>query len=357
MSTIFGALRLSDTDYAFKSTQGQAIIYEAIREHLAMHNAALDAMTSIFVERTTEDYKLRYRLPGGGRLQKRGTQSPVAAVKPYGYWDVAFPLEDYAASVAMDDVTRAYTSVADLEATVNNVVVQDLNTVRWELLRALFGNTAKTFADENRGDLTIQPLANGDSVVYPPVIGSDTEATDNHYLASGYTAANISDTNDPYVTVIAELEEHFGAVTGNSPIAVLINSAQTTKTRGLAGVVEVQDRWIDPGDSTAVPTGLPFIPGKVIGRHMEGAWISQWDYIPSGYMLAVHLGAPKPLYQRVDPAETGLPRGLALVAEDQAFPFNSATWRHRFGFGAANRLNGVVIQITDGSYSVPTAYA
>lgn len=357
MSAIFGALRLSDSDRVYNATTGQAVIYQAIQEHLAQHNAALNAAMSVFVDETTDQYKRRYRLPGGGRLQARGLQSDVAAVKQTGYWDVAFPLYDFGAAIAGDDVTLAYMTVGELDRHISTVLQQDVNTARWELLRALFRSSARTFTDELWGDLTIQPLANGDSVVYPPVIGSDSEATDTHYLASGYTAANISDTNDPYVTVVAELEEHFGTVTGNSPIAVFINAAQTAKTRALAGVVETPDRWIDPGDSTAVPTGLPPIPGKIIGRHMEGAWISQWDYIPSGYMVAIHMEAPKPLIQRVDAGDTGLPQGLALVAEDQEFPFRRSTWRHRFGFGVGNRLNGVVIQITDGSYSAPSAYA
>ena len=357
MSSIFGTLRIADTDRVFNATVGQRSIYDAIQQHLAMHNAALQAAMAVFVDGETETFKERYKLPAGGRLQARGTQAPVAAVKRTGYWDVAYPIFDYAAAWGGDDVEMAYMTAQELANHVITIMQQDVNTARWELLRALFGATARTYSDKLHGDLTIQPLANGDSVAYPPVIGSDSETTDNHYLATGYTAANVSDANDPYVTGIGELTEHFGIETGNSPIAFLVNTAQVAKTRGLAALVDVQDRWINPGDSTAVPTGLPAIPGQIIGRHAEGGWISRWDYIPSGYILAVHLDAPKPLKMRVDPADTGIARGLALVAEDQEFPFRTSTWRHRFGFGVSNRLNGVVLQLTDGSYSTPSAYA
>jgi hypothetical protein len=75
-------------------------------------------------------------------------------------------------------------------------------------------------------------------------------------------------------------------------------------------------------------------------------------------MLAVHLEAPAPVIKRVDPAATGLGRGLQLVAEDESFPFTASFWRHRFGFGVGNRLNGVVMELgTGGTYTVPAAYA
>jgi len=359
MTAIFGSLRLSDTDRVYNATVGQRMIYDAIADHLAMHNAALNAAMAMFVEETTENHTERFQLPGGGRLQRRGSQSDVAAVKQTGYWDVAFPLDDFGDAIAGDDVTLAYMTVRDLEKHVQTVLTRDTNTVRHELLRAMFRSTAATHVDPLWGSLTIRPLANGDGTLYPPVIGSDTEADDTHLVNTGYTAANISDTNDPIANVaIPELEEHFGQITGNSPIAVFINAAQVAKVSALTAMIEVTDRWVRPGDDTATPTGLPPIPGKILGRHSAGAWVSQWDYIPSGYMLAVHLDAPKPLKMRVDPADTGLAQGLTLVARDMEFPFERSTWRHRFGFGVANRLNGVAIEVSaDGTYTTPTAYA
>jgi hypothetical protein len=74
-------------------------------------------------------------------------------------------------------------------------------------------------------------------------------------------------------------------------------------------------------------------------------------------MLSVHLGVPKPLIRRIDPPDTGLGDGLQLVANDAQFPFNDSVWRHRFGVGGGNRLNGVVMEVAaGGTYTVPTAY-
>jgi hypothetical protein len=61
---------------------------------------------------------------------------------------------------------------------------------------------------------------------------------------------------------------------------------------------------------------------------------------------------------RVDPADTGLPRGLNLVAEDEDYPMRTAYYERRFGLGVGNRLNGYALEVsTDGSYAPPSDYA
>lgn len=358
MSTIFGSLRLADTDYVFNATAGQRVIYDTARAYVAEQNAALDAVLSTFVDEQTDEHTRRYSLPGGGMLQRRGGQAQSGAIKATGAWDVAFPLLEYGDQIAGDDVAMAYMTVGALDRHIQTVLNRNVNTVRYELLKTLFTNTAGTFIDEQWGSLTIQPLANGDSVVYPPAVGSATEATDTHYIASGYIGSAISDTNDPYAgIVIPELEEHFGQSQGGSPIVTFINLAQVAKTNALAAVVEAGDRWINVGANTDTIILPPTVPGTVIGRHMNGTWIVRWDWIPADYMLAVHLDAPRPVVKRVDPAATGLPSDLALVSTDAETPFRAAHWRNRFGFGVGNRLNGVVVKLTAAAYDIPAAYA
>jgi len=361
MSSIFGALNLNDTDRVFLSTLGQNVVYDAVQETIALHNAEVQAALSIFIEETTSNYKERYKLPGGGRLDRLGfaPQGQAAAGKTTGSWDVAYPLEEFGRQIAADRVSFAYMTTQDLDRHLSTVFAQDINTVRFELLKALLNSSQDTFTDPLWGSLSIEPLANGDSVVYPPVLGSESEATENHYLESGYAASAISDTNDPYVTLVDELEEHFGAVSGGSNIVVFINNAQRAKTADLTDFDPVNDRYIAPGTQTAIPVGAPGgIPGRILGRHNAGAWISEWRWVPANYMIAVHLEAARPLKQRIDPADTGLGMGLQLVAESDKHPFTESHYSHRFGFGAANRLNGVVLELgTGGTYTVPAAYA
>jgi hypothetical protein len=83
----------------------------------------------------------------------------------------------------------------------------------------------------------------------------------------------------------------------------------------------------------------------------------QWDYIPAGYMIAIHQDAPKPLFMRVDPADTGIPSGLHFRDEET---LQGKRWRaiNRYGFGTANRLNGVVMEFgVGGGYTIPAAFA
>ena len=83
-----------------------------------------------------------------------------------------------------------------------------------------------------------------------------------------------------------------------------------------------------------------------------------WRWLPTAYALAQYIGAPKPVKQRVDPADTGLGQGLQLVATDEDHPFNMAYYRHRFGLGVGNRLNGVALQfVASTSYSTPSGFS
>lgn len=360
MSGIFGAIGVSDSDRVFKATQGQKLIYEAAARYVAERNAELDAAYAVFVQGETEDHTLRYKLPGGGYMQRRGRAGRPGAVKATGSWDVAFPLEDWADSIAIDDVTMAYMTVGELDRHIQTVLNRNVNTVRFEMLKALFNNVNATFVDELWSSLTIRRLANTDGTLYPPVRGSNADADDEHYLSSGYATTAISDTNNPFPTIRDELSQHFGgALTGGVNIAVFINPAQTAKVRALSNFVELPAVAIQVGANTAVPRTIPaelMRFGQVLGW-CDDCWVVAWEWIPAAYMLGVHLDAEKPLWKRVDPADTGLGRGLQLVAKDVDFPFEESFWRHRFGYGVANRLNGVFMFIDAGAFSIPSGYS
>lgn len=364
MAGIYGALGLNTTDsqLIYIQTIGQTAIYDAVDQVLAQHTADLNAAMGFLVEAETEDHTERYMLPGGGRLQRMGPDGRPGAVKASGKWDVAFPLEEFAAEWAASRVAYAYMTMRDLDRHMKTIEQQNINTVRFEMLRAIFNNTSRTFVDPIRASLTIQPLAIGatDGVTYPPVLGSETDQTLDRYAESGYAASAISDTNDPFPTIVNPLEASFGAPTGGSPIVVFINNAQTAKVGLLSAFDAVTNRYVDPGDNISTVMGLPDgLPGRVLGVHEDsGAVIVEWRWIPANYMLGIHLQAPPPLKKRVDPGYTGLGRGLSIVAQSETYPFSESIYSHRFGFGVGNRLNGFVLELgTGGTYTIPTAYA
>jgi hypothetical protein len=222
MTNWYGMLGIGDSDRVFQATEGQQVVYTAATAYLAQINAQLMAQMQLLVSDTTETYKQRYRLPGGGRLQRRGVNSQPGATRASGYWDVAYPLDDFADQKAWNDVDRGYMTMAEFDIQLQDTILKNVGTVRYEMLKAIFNNTARTFSDRLWGDLTIQPLANGDAVLYPPIAGSETEAIETLYYGSNYTAANISDTNNPITGIVTKLEDHFGENQGGERIVVFV---------------------------------------------------------------------------------------------------------------------------------------
>jgi hypothetical protein len=355
MTTIFGYLNLNDSDRVFNATQGQRVIYDAAKAFIDAKNAEMNAAYSVFVEETFDIFKERYELPGGGYMQEIAHAQRPDSIKVSGVWDVAYPLKNFADAISGSRVDMAYMTVAKLENNILTVQNRSVNVTRRELLRALLYKEQETFHDEIRGDLLVEPLANGDTVVYPPLPGASAAATRQRYNGSNYTAASISDTNNPYVTIAADLRNDFGQQQGSTNIAVFINSAQVAKTQALTDWRPITNTTILTGANTDqlvnVPTGLP---GVVIGQ-VSGCWVVQWDFMPTGYMLGIHLDAPAPLKKRIDPADTGLGDGLQLIAEEYEYPFKSSYWQNRFGFGVGNRLNGYAMQlVASTTYTSPT---
>lgn len=357
MANLAGLLGVSDASRTYLNTVGQKLVFEAANKWLAAHNADMQAFQSVFVEGETEDYTFRYKLPGGGRLQRRSGQAQSGTTKPTGAWDVAFPLEEFGSQIAYTEDGAAEMTVQDMQLHLDAVRTQDINTMRFELLKALFNNTARTFVDEIKGSLTIQPLANNDAVNYPPVLGSESEAGENHYIETGYAPSAISDTNNPYETGRNDLEEHFGTPSGFGNVVAFINPDAKAKTEALTDYDPVNDSAKLPGSTRDVVTGAPMVPGRLLGR-TSGVWVAEWRWIPATYMLFIDLDQPRPLMIRRPGSYTGFPRGLALRSTDTAYPFRAAHYSHRFGVGAGNRLNGVVLELANGgSYTIPTAFA
>lgn len=354
MASIFGHLNVSDGDRAFNAVAGQRAIFDAVTAYMNRINAELNSALSVFLSHSTDAFKYRFYLPASGYLQRRGPDGRYGGIKAAGSWDVAFPLEDMGAQIVGNDVDMAYMTVGELNRHIQGVAKANINSVRYEVLRRLLNNADRTFVDPRHGSLTVMSLANGDAVVYPPVVDSDTEATESHMYYTGYATASISDTNDPIATLVSELDEHFG----QTEKVAFINTAEKAKIAALTKFTKVVPSQINPASTTATVAGtMPNVPGTIIGFHSDGCWVSQWDRVPATYILGVSLEEEPPLVRRIDPADTGLGDGLQLVAVDEDFPFVGSFWRHRFGLGVGNRLNGVVLQThTATGYDIPSGY-
>ena len=357
MSTIFGLAQLSAADYQFMRQADNRLIYEATNTYLQQAMKEMRESARLFVEGTTTKAKEQYQLPMGGRMQERTGNVKSDAVRRNGKWDVAYPLKEFGDAVATTDVDFAYMSPQEFQTHIDGVIIRASNTYRFEILKRIFKNTTDTFTDPRLGSLTIQPLANGTGgELYPPVHGSEDEATANHYLESGYVASAISDTNNPVKTMTDILVLRYGRMTGGIPITTSINSAQRAKIEALTNFRPYVPNAIQAGADTDRVVGNPLGVGETIG-YINSSWIDVWDWMPENYMVSVFIDAPKALHERIDLPEVGLGSGLQLVAQENVYPALFNEWRWRFGLGTSNRLSAVVMELgSGGSYTIPTIY-
>ena len=77
MSGIYGLLGLDDNDRSFVNVVGQDVVFDAVNQLIVDWNNDVNAMLGLFIEESTELFKERYYLPGGGYMQEVGTHAPA----------------------------------------------------------------------------------------------------------------------------------------------------------------------------------------------------------------------------------------------------------------------------------------
>lgn len=356
--TIAGILGIQDSERTYVEGVGQRQVFDAVQTYLQMVNEDLGRVTSLFVEKTTEDHKFRYYLPADGEMQETSELGKPGESKVTGSWDVALPLRSWGDAVGSARVDLAYMTLSDYQRSIDGVVLRAQNTLRKEIMKALLDNVGYTFTDKLRGSLSVVPLANNDAAIYPPLAGGTTGAAANHYAESGYLVSAISDTNNPIKTVSRALRNRFSANGHKRRRVVLIASNMQDKVEALTDFESVNLPGIQPGVTANQVIALPAnIPGEIIGYCNE-AYVSVWPWMPDNYALGIDIEAEKPLQMRVDPGYTNLPRGLSLVNVDENFPLSKSNWEWRMGIGVVNRLNGYVLEVANGGgYTVPTGFS
>lgn len=355
MATIFGALGIGDRD-TFQDTVGQKSVFDYINQYLAVQEAETNKVYSVFCQGDTTDHGERYFLPAGGQLQSSTSLTRPGAVKPVSSWDAGYPIDDGRDQLANTDVGMAYMTAAQLDSQVRSMSQRYVNWKRYLILRALLNSSNDSVTDEIYGSITVRRLANADGTLYPPVLGTSSDlASHSHYAGTNYATSSISDSNNPYITIRDQLEEHFG----DCQIVVFINNAERTKTEALTNFNERVTLATIPTINNARldPNGLPIVPGRIIGS-INDCIVSEWRWVPSGYLLAVAVDQPAPLKRRIDEDRAASLRGFSLVTTDMDFPLNESYYRAREGYGAANRLNGTAYQlVASTSYTTPTSYS
>lgn len=365
MTTIFGLAGLTPTDYQIWTDADQRKIYDAVHQYLTMANDATLNAASLFVEGTIEEYQEKYQLPITGMMQEIRAGVRPRPVARRGGWTVGYPLKEYGAEVAITRKDLAYMNPQEFQAHIDGVIGTARARLRHEVLYRLFNNTDDVFDDDRQGEVTVKPLASGESgVLFPPVEGTMAEATENHYAGSNYLATAISDTNNPVKTLAEDLTEHGVNVQTDVPCLILIHKDEQLEIEALTNFTPYVPPAIVRGEDTAqilMPNRngvrVPVPGNRVIGYLSGYGWVAVWNWIPSGYAIGVNLAAPAPLKMRVHKSNTGLGSGLQVMPTMSNGKYTFDNWEYDFGIGTGNRLGAAILQFVGSTtYTIPTAY-
>ena len=349
---LYGFVQLKDLANRRVTEVGVQVVNDAINAAVTEHNRQINTILELFAERTTQ-FKERFTSPVVARLQPLDENGRARPIKPFGQYDVAYPLQDAGTAWGATYKAREKMTLQEANDITATLISADVRWLRDHVLAALFANADWTFQDPMHGDLTIHGLANGDAVQYTIQAGADEGATDDHYLGQ---AAAIADATNPFPTIYEELVEH---PENSGEVISFIPTNVKTDVLSLATFYPVRDPNISAGANISELTGslgvaLPSGPASLLGYDASGVWIAEWKTLPDNRIVSLTTGGERPLKMRED--ETESLRGFKKVAERNDHPFYESQYLRSAGFGGNNRVGAVVIEIEDAGYDVPTGY-
>lgn len=325
---------------------GSAVVWGMISESVAEYNRQMAAMLAA-VANPTSLYTERFRLPSSGTLQPLDEWGNPRPERLGEYFDVAYPIQGGGTAFGLNRVSSELVTVEEINALTVERLQRDADWMRRHMLAALFTNTTWSYADDQHGALTIQCLANGDTVTYG--LSGGTVATDTHYLAQ---ASAIDDSNNPYDDIYTELMEH---PSNSGPVVAYIPTDLVATTKALTAFVEIGDPDLRYGTG-ATQIAAPFsrrFGDEVLGK-VNNVWVVEWRALPSGYIVAFAEGGGPPLGMRQYPS-TAL-QGLFTENHSPDGNLQESRFIRYAGFGARNRIAALVYRIGNGSYAIPTGY-
>lgn len=327
-----------------------ATVREAISASIAEHNRQVNGAIDAFVRKTTQ-YQVRFTLPGGGTLQPLDEYGSPLPVRQGASYTIGFPIQGGGTAWGDNRVTRALMTVEEVNDQTLHAFYRDADWMKRHILAAMLDNASWTFPDKENGDLTIQPLANGDGTLFLRANG--LLADDNHYFAQ---TAGVADATNPFPTIYSELVEH--PANAGADIVAYIPTNLVASVKGLANFFPIDDPNIRRGADSDVLVGSidRGFGDEVIGR-VDRVWVIEWAMLPDNYILGAARGArDSVLWQREYPASEL--QGLFTENHSPDGNLNEYRFIRYAGFGAYNRVGAVVYQVSGGdtTYDVPTGY-
>lgn len=320
----------------------------AVAQSIADHNEVTKRMIELFVTRITA-HQIRYKSPVAAKLQPLDEFGRARKIKMAGYYDVGFPIKSAGSAFGHTREARIKMTVKDFNDSLTLMLDADLRWQRDQIMSALFTNTSYTFGDEEFGNVTVMPLANGDTQVYLIRAGAEAgEASVQHFRAQ---AANLADATNPYPTIYRDLTKRPENSSGK--VVSFIPANLRDEVEGLATFKEASDpdiRLADNKDELIGALGIS-VPGEVVGK-VGKVWVVEWDALPDDYTINIATGGDKPLAMR-EHAEPEL-QGFSAVADRADHPYFERQFVRSAGFGAWNRVAAIVQRFNNGAYAAPT---
>lgn len=358
MVASYGFVTLADQyDQRIASLQnGAQRVWDAIGLSAAEYNRVVDAVMAELAEPTIIAQE-QIELPGDGTLQPLDEDGNPLPIKPSGNYQVAYPIQGGGTAWGDNRITRELMTVEEADRFTVDAFQRDANWLVRHALAALFTNTTWVFNDKvgangakGLGNITIQPLANADTVTYARK-GITVPATDNHYLAQ---AAAIADATNPFPTIKAELHEH--PSNGNGSIVAYVATNLSSSIQGLTEFVDKDDPDILPGATADTLSGMISAgPGDtVLGKTKSGVWVVEWGALPSDYLVAKVIGR-KPLKMRRFPVASL--QGFFPEKHDVDGNHLVRRFLRYAGFGVSDRVAALCMRIGNASYAIPSEFS
>lgn len=336
---------------------GTERIYTAVRESAAEYSRQVNGIMSTMVERTAVAQE-QIELAGDGTLQPLDEYGNPVPVVPSGYYQVAYPIQGGGTAWGTNRVSRELLTVDEANRNTLDAQRRDADWMSRHFLAAILDNTTWTFNDKigpngakGLGNITVQPLANNDSVKYNRRGGS-AAAADNHYLAQ---ANAISSVDNPFPTIREELQEH---PMNSGPLVAYIASDLRPDVEGLPTFIEVNDPNLRYGLSSDQVNGtVDPGPGDEVLGYIKGEniWVVEWRSMPSSYIITHSRGAGAFVKMREYPVAS-----LQGFFPEQFSPDGNLQEMRMIrygGFGVSMRVAACAMYIGAGAYAIPTGFS
>lgn len=299
---------------------------------------------------------------------------PRAQRPELSYWNLGFPFKwyDMAARYTWQFLIGADRRMVDQ---VQNSALEASNRLEFKLVMNRLFNNVNSSTTIGGNPYTVYAFYNADGTIPPTYKNTVFDGTHQHFLASGATTVDPGDLEQ----MITHLTHHGYTLESGVQIVIIVNDNEGKTIRqfkaGVAtgGVTATYDFVPATGGSAAIPSIL--VPGAQVlngnpsvnavpGMNCIGqygpALILQEDYMPVNYMVALATGGRANLQNPIGVREDPRPelQGLILKPGDNnAYPLINSMFVQGMGVGVRQRGGTVVMKITAGAYSIPTAYA